>query len=89
MNNHFTVIESRMEEDGSVNHVVQAPGGTVVVLEDNAGNLSGRIRSGYVATDEAEEETLARAFETVRQLRQGPSSAQEIELNRMRNFPDR
>lgn len=88
MNNHFTVIESRMEEDGSVRHVVQAPGGSVVVLEDNAGNLSGRIRSGYVATDENEEETLARAVETVRQLRQGPSSAQEIELNRVRDFLD-
>jgi hypothetical protein len=89
MNNHFTVIESRIQEDGSLRHVVQAPGGSVVVQEDEAGNLSGWIRSGYVATDETEEETLARALETVRQLRQGPNSAQEIELNRMRDFLDR
>jgi hypothetical protein len=88
MNNHFTVIESRMEEDGSVRHVVQAPGGSVVVLEDDAGNLSGQIRPGYVATGQ-EEETLARALEAVRQLRQGPSSAQEIELNRTRDFLDK
>jgi hypothetical protein len=89
MNNNFTVIESRMQEDGSVRYVVQAPGGSVVVLEDDAGNLSGRIRSGYVATDEEGDETLDRAFEAVRQLRQGPNSAKEIELNRFRDFLDR
>ena len=88
MNNDFTVIESRMEDDGSVRHVVQAPGGSVVVWEDDAGNLSGRIRSGYVATDEAGDETLDRALEAVRQLRQGPNSAKEIELNRFRDFLD-
>ena len=88
MNNNFTVIEIRMQEDGSVRHVVQAPGGSVVVLEDDAGNLTGRIRSGYVATDEEEDDPLDRAFEAVRQLRQGPNSAKEIELNRLRDFSD-
>ena len=34
-------------------HVVQAPGGIVDVREDDAGNLSGRLRSGYVETDES------------------------------------
>ena len=84
MNNDFIVIETRMQEDGSVRHIVQAPGGSVVVLEDDAGNLSGQIRSGYVATEE--DDPLDRAFETVRQLRQGPNSAKEIEMNRFRDF---
>jgi hypothetical protein len=89
MNNNFTVIETRLEKDGRLRHVVQASAGTVVVVEDNAGNLSGRIRSGYVATDEEEEgEMLDRAFEAVRQLRQGPDSAKEIEMNRFRDFLD-
>jgi hypothetical protein len=74
-----------MQEDGSVRHVVQAPGGSVVVSEDDAGNLTGRLRSGYVATDQ-EDYPLDRAFEAVRQLRQGPNSAKEIELNRSRDF---
>ena len=74
MNNNFIVTETRMQEDGSVRHVVQAPGGSVVVWEDNAGNLTGRIRSGYVATDEEEDDPLDRAFEAVRQLRQDPNS---------------
>src|SRR5919106_1233918 len=86
MNNDFTVIESRMETDGGLRHIVQAPGGTVVVLEDDAGNLSGRVRAGYIATDENEEQTLARAFEVVRELREGSQSAKAIEMNRIRNF---
>ncbi len=86
MNNHFTVIESRLDTDGTVRHVVQAPGGTVVVNEDDAGNLSGRVGSGYVTTDEDEAQTLARAVEAVRELRQGPNSAQETEVNRIRDF---
>lgn len=77
MNNHFTVVESRFDTDGSVRHIVQAPGGTVVVDEDAAGNLSGRIRSGYVTTDEDEAQTLAGAVEAVRELRQGPNSAEK------------
>jgi hypothetical protein len=89
MNDHFTIVESRMETDGIVRHIVQAPGGTIVVREDDAGNLSGRIRSGYVATEENEEQTLARALEAVRELHQGPNSAQEIELNRVRDFLDK
>jgi hypothetical protein len=59
MNDHFTVVESRMQSDGSVRHLVQAPGGTIVVHEDPSGNLSARFRSGYVATDEAEEDRSA------------------------------
>ena len=62
MNNDFTVIETRLQEDGSVRHVVQAPGGNVVVTEDDAGNLTGRVRSGYVATAEEEDDPLDRAF---------------------------
>jgi hypothetical protein len=31
MNNDFTVIESRIEKNGSARHVVQAPRGSVVV----------------------------------------------------------
>jgi hypothetical protein len=85
MNDDFTVIESRMQEDGSARHVVQVPGGSVVVPEDDAGNLTGRVRSGYVATAE-EDDPLDRAFAAVRQLRQGPNSAKEIELNRFRDF---
>jgi hypothetical protein len=86
MNNDFLVIETRMQEDGSVRHVVQAPGGNVVVLEDDAGNLTGRVRSGYVATPDEEDDPLDRALEAVRQLRQGPNSSKEIELNRSRDF---
>lgn len=87
--NHFSVVESRMQTDGSVRHIVQAPGGTVVVFEDDAGNLSGRISAGYVVTDEEEGQTLDRAYEAVRELRRGPNSAQEIELNRVRDFLDK
>jgi hypothetical protein len=86
MNDDYTVIETRMQEDGSVRHVVQAPGGDVVVLEDDAGNLTGRVRSGYVATSNEEDDPLDRAFTAVRQLRQGSNSAKEIELDRFRDF---
>jgi hypothetical protein len=86
MNNDVTVIESRMETDGSARHLVQAPGGTVVVHEDAAGNLSGRIRSGYVATDEDRDQTMPHAMEAVRELRQGDNSAQALEVNRVRDF---
>jgi hypothetical protein len=86
MNNDFTVIETRMQEDGSVRHVVQAPGGSVVVSEDDAGNLTGRVHSGYVATTEEEDDPLDRAFAAVRQLRQGPNSAKELEMSRFRDF---
>ena len=58
---HFTVVESRMETDGTRRHLVQAPGGTVVVVEDGAGNLFGWLRSGYVATDENEKQIVERA----------------------------
>lgn len=88
MNNRFTVIESRMETGGSLRHIVQAPGGTVVVREDDAGNLAGRVRAGYVGTDENEEQTLAGALEAVRELRKGSHSAKAIEMNRIRNFFD-
>lgn len=40
MNDDFTVIESRLETDGTLRHIVQAPGGTVVIHEDDTGNLS-------------------------------------------------
>jgi hypothetical protein len=40
-----------------------------VVHEDPAGNLTGRVRSGYVATYETEEDPIGRAVEAVRQLR--------------------
>ena len=88
MNDHFRVVESRMETDGSRRHVVQAPGGTVDVREDDAGNLSGRLHSGYVETDESEGQTLARALDAVRELHQGANSAERIESNRARDFQD-
>jgi hypothetical protein len=69
MNDHFNVVETRMQADGSVRHLVQAGGGTIVVHEDPAGNLTGRVRSGYVATYETEEDPIGRAVEAVRQLR--------------------
>jgi hypothetical protein len=89
MRNYFTVVESRMETDGSRRHIVQAPGGTVVVIEDNAGNLSGRLRSGYVATGEDGEETVARALEAVHELHQRSNSAQGVESNRSIDFLDK
>jgi hypothetical protein len=76
MNNDFTVIESRMETDGRARHLVQAPGGTVVIHEDEAGNLSARIRSGHTATDEDQKQTIQRAIDAVRELRQSGNSAQ-------------
>jgi hypothetical protein len=74
---HFTVVESRMETDGTRRHLVQGPGGTVIVLEDDAGNLSGRLQPGYVATDENEQQTVARALEVVRELFQDSNPAQD------------
>ena len=88
MNDHFKVVESRMEIDGSSRHVVQTPGGIVDVREDDAGHLSGRMRSGYVETDESEGQTLARALEAVRELHQGANSAERTESNRSRDFQD-
>jgi len=73
MNDDFTVVESRMQSDGSVRHLVQTRGGTIVVHEDPSGNLSARFRSGYVATDEAEEDPIGRSLEAVRQLHRGSS----------------
>jgi hypothetical protein len=58
------------------------------VLEDYAGNLTGRVRAGYLAIDENEEQSLARAFETVRELREGSHSAKAIQMNRIRDFLD-
>ena len=77
MSNDFTVVESRMETNGTLRHLVQAPGGTVVVVEDGAGNLSGRLRSGYVATDQNEKQIVERALEVVRELRQDSNPAQD------------
>lgn len=88
MNDHFKVVESRMETDGSRRHVVQAPGGIVDVREDGAGNLSGQLRSGYVETDESEDQALALALEAVRELHPGANSAERTESNRSRNFQD-
>ena len=62
MNDHFNVVETRMQADGSVRHLVQAHGGTIVVYEDPAGNLTGRVRSGYVATYETEEDPIGRSW---------------------------
>ena len=73
MNDDFTVVESRMQLDGSVRHLVHAPGGTIVVDEDAGGNLSARFRSGYVATDESEEDPIGRSLEAVRQLHRDSS----------------
>ena len=42
----------------------------MVVDEDDAGKLCGRLRSGYVTTEETEKEVLARALEAVRELHQ-------------------
>lgn len=88
MNDDFRVVASHMETDGSRRHVVQAPGGIVDVSEDDVGNLSGRLRSGYVETDESEREALARAVEAVRELHQDANSAERTESNRSRDFED-
>jgi hypothetical protein len=88
MNDDFRVVESRMETDGSRRHVVQAPGGIVDVREDDAGNLSGQLRSGYVETNESEGQALARALEAVSELHQGANSPERIESNRSRDFQD-
>jgi hypothetical protein len=76
MSDDFTVMESRMQSDGSVRYLVHAPGGMIVVDEDASGNLSARFRSGYVATDEAEEDPLGCSLEAVRQLHR--DSSQEL-----------
>lgn len=88
MNDHFRVVESRMETDGSRRHVVQAPGGVVEVREDDAGNLFGRLRSGYVETDESEGQTLARALEAVRELHQGSNSVERAKPDLSRDFQE-
>ena len=88
MNDDFKVVESRMEIDGSRRHVVQTPGGIVDVREDDAGNLSGRLRPGYVETDESEDQTLARALEAVGELHEGANSAEQTRSNRSRDFQD-
>lgn len=88
MNDDFRVVESRMEIDGSRGHVVQTPGGVVDVREDDGGNLSGRLRSGYVETGESEGQTLARALEAVRELHQDANSAERTDSTWNRDFQD-
>jgi hypothetical protein len=44
-----------------------------VVHEDPSGNLSARLRSGYVAIAEAEEDPISRSREFVRQLHRDSS----------------
>jgi hypothetical protein len=77
MSDEYVVVESRLRAGGGVNYVVEGPGGAIVVREDGAGNLSGRIRSGYARTDESEKAVVARALKAVRELRRVASSDQE------------
>ena len=72
---HYTVVESRVQRNGSVRHLVEGPGGVIIVQEDGAGHLSGRIRSGYVISEESEEQTVARAIEAVHKLHQDRSQS--------------
>jgi hypothetical protein len=55
----------------------------VVVIEDDAGNLSGRLHTDYLATDEDEERTVAHALEVVHELQRSNSHK---ESNRSRDF---
>ena len=79
LNNHIDVLESRVQQDGSVSYLVQGLGGVIIVHQDPSGSLSARIRSGYVLKDEIEEEVIAGALEAVRRLHQNSNSSHEPE----------
>jgi hypothetical protein len=79
MSDDYAVVESRVRADGSTRHTVNGPGGIIIVQEDKAGNLSGRLRSGYVVREVSEGEAIARALEAVRELRQGRNAAADKE----------
>jgi len=52
MEERYTVVQSRTQPDGQVYHVVAGPGGEIDVKEDNGGNLSGSVRTGYVGNEQ-------------------------------------
>ena len=81
MSDDYTVVESRVRADGGVRHTVEGPGGAITVHEDKAGNLSGRLRSGYIVSEGSEGEAVTRALEAVRGLRRdhSPAAAEEAE----------
>ena len=79
--NSPTEVESRVQANGSTHYIVEGPGGVIIIQEDNAGNLSGRLRSGYVLIEGSEQEIIARAVEAVLGLGQdrSPMAAEEAE----------
>ena len=59
------VIQSRVQPDGSVEHVVQCSGGQVTVHQHEDGHLTGSAQPGYVGDSD---QALERAYEAVRAL---------------------
>lgn len=49
-------------------HLVSGPGGIIEVEEDSAGHLSARLRTGYVISNESEEQVLEQALRTVKTI---------------------
>ena len=69
MNDHYKVVQSRIEaEENCVRYTVEGPGGIIVVDEDAAGNLSGRLRSGYILAGEDQDRVVEEAVRAVRSL---------------------
>ena len=62
------VVQSRTRPDGSIQHLVQGPGGEITVDEHADGRMSGSVRSGYVGDADR---ALERAFEAVKKLGKG------------------
>ena len=59
------VVQSRVQPDGSLEHVVQCSGGQVTVTQHGDGHLMGSAQSGYVGDAD---HALERAYEAVRAL---------------------
>lgn len=74
MSERYEVVQSRVQPDGQVYHLVSGPGGDINVKEDNGGNLSGSTRSGYVGDGKR---AVACAIEAVHELRMQSRQEQE------------
>ena len=67
MAKHYTVVQIRVQPNGTTRYTVVGRGGEITVKEDTSGNLSGSTRSGYIGN---QARAVARAIEAVRELRE-------------------
>jgi hypothetical protein len=67
MAKRYTVVQIRVQPNGTTRYTVVGPGGEITVKVDTSGNLSGLTRSGYIGN---QARAVARAIDAVRELRE-------------------